>query len=87
MMEPKPSIRLHWADISPYRAVLYEIREDNPFNRKIASVEYDYETCTFMACIHNGEVLFDAETELASKIEAQEHALAMLVVRRMEQAM
>jgi hypothetical protein len=86
-MEPQPNIRLEWADISPYRAVLYEIREDNPFNRKLASVEYDWETGTFMSCIHNGEILFDAELELATKIEAQEHAIAMLVLKRMELAM
>lgn len=86
-MEQQPDIRLYWADVSPYRSVLYEVRDDNPYNRKLASVEYDWATGTFMSCIHDGKTLFDAELELTSKVEAKEQALAMLVSRRMEQAM
>ena len=80
--------RLEWADISPYRAVLYQIDDENPFNRKVGSVEYNHDDKKFIAIVNHerSAAIVDAQINLDSKIEAMETTMAMMVVRRFDQA-
>lgn len=78
-------MRLEWADISPYRAVLYQIEDDNPFNKKVAEVNYDRNNGMFIAQVKESDYrMRDALIGIPSKIEAMEQAMALLVVTRFE---
>lgn len=76
------SSRLEWVDISPYRAVLYEIRSDNPFNRKVAVIEYDFTNREFYGLIQDKKFL---SVGFAEKKNAMEATLAALVFDRLTQ--
>lgn len=83
--------RLQWVDHPPYRAALYEIDDDNPFNRCVASIRYDHDSATFVAVINNSPLdkkapYADAQTNIPTKIEAMEAAMAMLVANRFDRA-
>lgn len=82
--------RLQWADHPPYRAALYEFDDDNPFNRCVASIRYDHNSGTFVALINGPDnklpVYADAQTNIPTKIEAMEAAMAMLVANRFDRA-
>jgi len=79
--------RLEWADISPYRAVLYLVDDENPFNKQIASVAYDHEKGSFLALLHRSNVaLSDAQIDIPTKVEAMEAAMALLVASRFDKA-
>lgn len=80
--------RLQWADISPFRAVLYQIDDDNPFNKKVASVEYNHNDGTFYALIFHRDRIdkpCDVDTDRPNKVAAMESAMAMLVARRFDE--
>jgi hypothetical protein len=80
--------RLEWADISPYRAVLYQIDDESPINKKVASVEYDRQDNKFIAVVNHlrSSDVADAAYDIDTKVEAMETALAMLVAMRFDQA-
>jgi hypothetical protein len=80
--------RLEWADINPYRAVLYQIDDENPINKKVASVEYDRDQKKFIAVVNHlrSPAVADAQINIDTKVEAMETALAMLVAMRFDQA-
>lgn len=81
--------RLQWADISPFRAVLYQIEDDNPYNKKIAEVAYNHDQRVFCALIYDNESrvpLRDAQVDIPTKVEAMEAAMAMLVAARFDAA-
>lgn len=82
--------RLQWADLGPYRAVLYLIDDDNPLNKKIAEVAYNNTEGKFVSLIYNvGDYkapLRDAQIDIPTKVEAMESAMAMLVASRFDKA-
>jgi hypothetical protein len=81
--------RLQWADLSPYRAVLYRIEDDNPFNKKVAEVVYNTAEQSFTSLIFDPDSripLRDAQIDLPSKVEAMEAAMALLVASRFDRA-
>lgn len=83
--------RLSWVDHHPYLAALYEIDDDIPFGRCVASIRYDHDSHTFTAFINNGPLdkkapYADSQTDIPTKIEAMEAAMAMLVANRFDRA-
>ena len=82
------STRLQWADLSPSRSVLYQVSDDNPFNKKVATVDYNHNDGTFISIVYDTDALkpFDVELEIPNKVKAMESAMAMLVARRFDKA-
>lgn len=82
--------RLQWADRGPYRSVLYKIDDDSCVNKKVAEVTYDHNEGTFVSLIFNLDdykaPIRYAQINIASKTEAMEAALAMLVANRFAQS-
>lgn len=81
--------RLVWANISPYRSVLYEVDDERPFNREVATVEFDHEAKTFLAKIRDPQrfnLITEVVTDIPTKVEAMEQAMAELVIQRMYKA-
>jgi hypothetical protein len=78
-----------WADVSPYRAVLYEVEDSNPYNRRIASVDFNHENKTFMTrtfASPGSTTVTELVIDIPTKVAAMEQALAELVIQRMNKA-
>jgi hypothetical protein len=84
------STRYEWADISPKRAVLYLVDDENPRNKKIAEVFYnEYEKNGFVARLvdnKNPLVTEWVNSAIETKQEAMKIALVALVARRIDKA-
>lgn len=82
--------RFEWFDVSPKRAVLYQINKDNPFNKKIAEVFYnELDKDGFVVRLHDKDNPLIREwvaQSVKTKQEAMELALAELVARRIDKA-
>lgn len=83
-------MRYEWADISPKRAILHLVRDDNPYNKKIAEVFYNELTRDgFVVQLHdeNNPLIADWIAQaIQDKQEAMKYALVELVARRIDKA-
>ncbi len=79
--------RYQWFDASPYRAVLYEIADDRPVNRKVAAIEFNHDDRRFMLHLFsNGLPYVESVASFEDKQSAMEQVIAELVARRMNQS-
>lgn len=83
--------RLVWADLGPYQAVLYEVDDFRPFNKKVATVEYDHHEHTYMVKTYDRPdalqtIITELVMDIPTKVEAMEQAMAELVIQRMNKA-